>query len=257
MRKLAPLLFVLLLASAPRGAEVHIAFSGVIAHVFDGVHAPRAVAMRGSGAMLHRPTLHIAEASIAKSDVPLTCDNGDCVLELRDTALRFPGGGRPHYVPGGSFDTIVPHLRAVTNGEMLALRDDVFDPTPASVISASMELPAGSFSASAFDMKGHYEPDFENRGERPFAQEVFLDGVIPRPELLVRRFGDTAWRRITFRDFVELRMVNEPATETMASHHEQLFYELAAQPPAVMPTIVVPSTRLLDTQSECSNSQWP
>src|ERR1051326_9159584 len=101
MKTLTPLLFLAFLAPAPHGAEVHIAFSGVIAHVFDGTHAPRAVAMRGAGHMLHHATLHIAQASIASSEVPLACDHGDCVLELRDVALRFPGAGRPRYAAVG------------------------------------------------------------------------------------------------------------------------------------------------------------
>ena len=264
MRKLTLLLALAILASAPaerRGAEVHIVFSGVIAHVFDGAHAPRAVAMRGMGSMLHHPTLHIPQASIVSSDVPLDCDGGDCVLELRDTALRFPGGGRANYAAGGSFDTIVPHLRAVTNGEMSALRDEVFDPTSASVISASMELPAGRLSANAFDMKGRYDPDFENRGERPFAREVLLDGVVPKPLLLARRFGDTAWSRITFKDdtLIELRMLNDPAPGITGENHEMLFYDLSAQPLTTQPAIVRAATkfRANRTDIECSNSQWP
>src|SRR6185503_5416020 len=59
MRKSIFLLLAILL-SAPavrRGAEVHIRFSGVICHVFDGTHAPRAVAMRGGGTMLHHAVL--------------------------------------------------------------------------------------------------------------------------------------------------------------------------------------------------------
>src|SRR5947209_6309216 len=96
---------------APRGgAQVHITFSGLICSIFDGQHAPRAVAMRGSADMLHHATLHIPQATIASTDVALSCNQGDCVLDLTDVALRFPGGGRAHYDVGGSFDTIVPHL---------------------------------------------------------------------------------------------------------------------------------------------------
>src|SRR3954454_2173325 len=96
---------------------------------------------------------------------------------------------------------------------MAALRGEVFDtvPSPASVVSASMELPAGSLSATAFDTTGHYEPDFENRGERPFPREVSLNGLVALPLLLVRRFGDASWHPITFKDDIELRMLNEPA----------------------------------------------
>ena len=257
MRKLTPLLFLAFLGAVPRGTEVHIAFSGLIAHLFDGVHAPRAVAMRGEGHMLHRAALHIPEASIASSEVPLACDNGDCVLDLRDVALRFPGTGRAHYAPGGSFDTIVPHLGKVTNGEMSALRDEVFDPAPGSVIAASMELPAGNLTATPFETKARYEPDFENRGERAFAREVDLDGVMPRPQLLVRRFGEASWKRIDFKaDLIELRMVNEPAPGITTTHHEELFYDLAARPLAVNPLIVMPQGKLRpnDLDALCSNT---
>jgi hypothetical protein len=264
MRKLAFLAALVLLAAAPtrRGAEVHIRFSGVICHVFDGTHAPRAVAMRGGGTMLHHAVLHMAQESIASSDVAMACDNGDCVLELADTAVRFLGSGRPQYDAGGSFDTVVPHLRAVTGGEMSALRHDVFDavPSPASVISAVMELPGGRMSATPLDTKARYEPDFENRGDRLFAREVALDGVVPSRVLLVRRFGDKAWRSITFKDDIALRMVNEPAAGMMPMQHEVLFYDLAAQPLTAKPLIVtIPAAQITPnfTDFECSNTQYP
>src|ERR1043166_1973979 len=120
MRRLLALTAVLFLTSAAvprRGAEVHLSFSGIICHVFDGQRAPRAVAMRGSGGMVERGTRHVPEASIASSAVAMSCANGDCVLDLDGVALRFLGAGRAHYDAGGSFDTIVPHLSRVTNGE--------------------------------------------------------------------------------------------------------------------------------------------
>jgi hypothetical protein len=263
MRKLV-LVALALVVSAPaarRGAEVHIRFSGVICHVFDGTHPPRAVAMRGGGTMLHHAVLHMAQESIASSEVAMACDNGDCVLELADTAVRFVGSGRPH--SDKSFDTIVPQLRAVTGGEMSALRDEVFAavPSPASVISAVMELPAGRMSATPFDMTARYEPDFENRGERPFPREVALDGVVASPVLLVRRAGDRAWHSITFKDDVALRMVNEPAASTMPMQHEVLFYDLAAQRLSIKPLILLPPTAagmaVQDVTPSCSDSQYP
>ena len=262
MRRLLALTAVLFLTSAAvprRGAEVHLSFSGIICHVFDGQRAPRAVAMRGSGGMLHRATLHVPEASIASSAVAMSCANGDCVLDLDGVALRFLGAGRAHYDAGGSFDTIVPHLSRVTNGEMSALRDDL-----AGVVSASMELPAGNLTATPLDVKGHYEPDFEQRGERQFAREVFLDGVVPLPRLLVQRFGESAWRSIAFKDgvLIELRMVNEPAPGAMAMQHEVLFYDLAGTPLATKPVIVsdVAATGGIHPETfaaGCSDSQWP
>jgi hypothetical protein len=266
MRKFV-LVALAMFVSAPaarHATAVHITFSGVICHVFDGRHAPRAVAMRGGGTMLHHATLHMAQASIASSDVPLACDNGDCVLELNDTALRFLGGGRASYAAGGSFDTIVPHLRAVTNGEMSALRDEVFDavPSPASVVSASMNLPAGSMSATPFDTKGRYEPDYENRGERAFPREVSIDGVAASPVLLVRRFGEASWRRIAFKDDIELRMVNEPAAGMSGMNHELLYYDLTDRPLSAKPMIVSSSTPTAGVRPElagsgCSDSNYP
>ena len=273
MRRALSLLVVLSLAfltsaAVPRrGAEIHISFSGVICHVFDGEHAPRAVAMRGTPGMLHRATLHIPQASIASANVAMSCAGGDCVVDLADVALRFPGSGRARYSAGGSFDTIVPHLRPVTNGEMNTLRGDVFDalPSPAGVVSASMELPAGNLSATPLQTKAHYEPDFEQRGDRSFAREVFLDGVIPSPQLMVRRFGERSWRGITFKDdaLIELRMVNEPAAGMTGMRHEVLFYDLADRPLATKPLIVSSLTAAGQVQAQdgltsgCSNSQWP
>jgi hypothetical protein len=252
IRKLAFLAALVLLAAAParRGAEVHIRFSGVICHVFDGQHAPRAVAMRGGGTMLHHATLHMAQESIASSEVAMTCAGGDCVLELADTAVRFLGSGRPHY--DASFDTIVPHLRAVTGGEMSVLREDL-----STVVSAVMELPAGRMSAAPFDTKARYVPDFENRGDRDFAREVSLDGVVSSPVLLVRRFGDKAWHQIAFKDDIALRMVNEPAM--IGTAHELLFYDLAARPLASKPLIAAPAgaVQAVTLGPGCSNSQFP
>jgi hypothetical protein len=255
MRRLLALTAVLFLTSAAvprRGAEVHISFSGVICHIFDG--QPRAVAMRGSGGMLHRATLHVPQSLIKASDVALQCDDGDCVLALDGVALRFPGSGRAHYDAGGSFDTIVPHLSRVTNGEMHALRDDLSD-----VVSASMELPAGNLTATALAARAHYDPDFEHRGERQFAREVFLDGVVPSPRLMVRGFGERAWRGITFRDgvLIELRMVNDPAADAMPMGHEVLFYDLASTPLATRPVIVQSAAPRDGTSTSCSVTTYP
>ncbi|HEV8435499.1 MAG TPA: hypothetical protein VGR95_18970 [Thermoanaerobaculia bacterium] len=248
--------------------EVHISFSGLICSIFDGQHAPRAVAMRGTADMLHHATLHIPQSSIASTDVALTCDRGDCILDLTDVALRFPGVGQAHYDKGGSYDTIVPHLSRVTNGAMVSVRDEVFDtvPSPASVVSASMLLPEGTFSATPLDQKGHYSPDFEDSGDRLFAQEVFLDGVIPTPQLLVRRFGDSSWHRVTFNPdtLIELRMVNEPADGMPPGmHHEVLYYDLSDLPLAAKPMIIVDkggsgrSRLFIPFDPSCSTSNYP
>lgn len=268
---LASITLGLLSSGAARhsGVDLHITFSGLICNIFDGQHAPRAVSMRGTAEMLHKATLHIPQSSIASTDVALSCDQGDCVLDLTDVALRFPGGGRAHYDVGGSFDKIVPHLSRVTNGAMFSLRDEVFDtvPSPTSVVSASMLLPEGTFSATPLDQKSHYAPDFERSGERPFPREVFLDGVIPAPHLLVRRFGDSSWHRITFNAdaLIELRMVNEPADGVPAGmHHEVLYYDLSDLPLATKPIIVTTnngnsrrSRPFIPFDSSCSTSNYP
>lgn len=244
-----------------------MSFSGVICHVFDAHHPARAVAMRGTAAMPHHASLHVPQASIASADVALTCDGSDCVLDLTDTALRFPGSGRARAAAGGSFDTIVPHLSRVTNGELRAVRGEVFDevPSPASVISASFELPAGSLTATPLDGTAHYEPDFEHRGDRTFAREVFLDGVVAAPRLLVRRFGERAWHAITFKadSLIELRMVNEPSGGMAGMPHELLFYDLSALPLTAKPLITASSTTAGGLQPrrgadyECSGTQLP
>jgi hypothetical protein len=245
------------------GADVHITFSGLICHVFDAGHAPRSVTMRGTDAMPHRATLYLQEAAIESSEVPLTCDGTECTLDLMNTGLRFAGGGgSPTFSRGGSFDTIAPHLRAITNGEMDALREDVFDdvPSPSSPISASFVLPAGRLSAVAYGQTAHYEPDFEGRGNRPFAREVMLDGHMPSGVLLVRRAGDAAWRRITFTDDVDLRVVNEPMMNPMLEH-ANLYYDLARIPLTTRPVIVAASRdsrfRAEDADPGCSNSHYP
>jgi hypothetical protein len=244
------------------GADVHITFSGLICHVFDAAHAPRAVTMRGNDAMPHRATLYMQEAAIASSEIPLTCDGRECSLDLTNTGLRFVGGGSATFSRGGSFDTIVPALRAITNGEMDALRKEVFDdvPSPASPISSSFLLPAGHLTALAYDAMARYEPDLEGRGVRPFAREVMLDGHVPSGQLLVRQAGDVAWRRITFSDDIDLRVVNE-SSSPMAGH-ASLYYELARVPLATRPAITLPAQagriRTLDIANvECSDTRFP
>ncbi len=255
-----------LLGASPtprRGADVHITFSGLICHVFDAGHAPRSVTMRGTDAMPHRATLHLQQAEIESSEVQLACDGNECTLDLTNTGLRFASAGRPTFSRGGSFDTIAPHLRAVTNGEMDALRDDVFDdvPSPSSPISASFLLPAGRLSAVAYDQTARYDPDFEGRGNRPFAREVMLDGHVPIGQLLVRRAGDAAWRRITFTDDIDLRVVNEPMLNPMLEHAD-LYYDLARIPMTTRPMIVLAaqaghSPTALSVDVGCSNSAYP
>ncbi|HXH38720.1 MAG TPA: hypothetical protein VNN08_08840 [Thermoanaerobaculia bacterium] len=257
-------LFLLGVSPAPRrGADVHITFSGLICHVFEAGHAPRSVAVRGTNAMPHKAMLYLQEAAIESSEIPLTCDRGECTLDLTNTGLRFARAGSPSFTPGRSFDTITPHLRAVTNGEMAALREDVFEdvPLPGSLISASFLLPAGTLSAVAYDQLARYEPDFEGRGNRPFAREVMLDGHVPVGQLLVRRYGDDAWRRITFTDNIELRVVNEPELNPMLQHAD-LYYDLARIPLSTRPTIVLPAQRdhvvaLGPDGAFCGNSTYP
>jgi hypothetical protein len=150
---------------------------------------------------------------------------------------------------------------------MDALREEVFDdvPSPSSPISATFLLPAGRLTAVAYDGMARYDPDFEGRGLRPFAREVMLDGHVPLGQLLVRRAGDIAWRRITFTDDIDLRVVNEPDV-TMPNHsmagHATLYYDLARTPLATRPAIVVlPAhvgrVRTLSVDPDCSNSHFP
>jgi hypothetical protein len=255
-------LWLLGASPVPRdGADVHIAFSGLICHVFDAAHAPRAVTMRGTDAMPHRATLYLQQAAIGSSEVPLTCDERECSLDLTNTGLRFARGGSATFSRGGSFDTIAPHLRAITNGEMDALREDVFDdvPSPASPISASFLLPAGDLTAVAYEQLARYVPDFEARGNRPFAREVVLDGHVPVGQLLVRRAGNGAWRRITFNDDIDLRVVNE--SDHPMAEHAALYYDIARTLLATRPAIVLPvqgdRVRALAVDAFCSNTQWP
>jgi hypothetical protein len=250
-----------------RGADVHLTFSGLICHIFDVGHAPRSVTMRGTDAMPHRATLYLQEAAVESSEVPLTCDGTECMLDLTNTGLRFARAGSPSFSRAGSFDTICPHLRAVTNGEMDALREDAFDdvPSPSSPISASFLLPAGSLSAVAYDQMARYDPDFEGRGSRLFARDVMLDGHVPLGQLLVRRAGDAAWRRITFTGDIDLRIVNKPMLAPMPEH-ANLYYDLARVPLTTRPMIVLPASSqagagttvgILETTSACSNSGYP
>src|SRR5690349_2327980 len=67
------------------GVDLHVSFGGLICHVFDGGHAPRAVMIRGTNSMPHRALLTLSEHQIEFTDVPLQCANGECTLNLENT----------------------------------------------------------------------------------------------------------------------------------------------------------------------------
>lgn len=252
-------------APGDRSSDVRIAFGGLVCTVFDADHEPRAVIVRGTEAMPHRATLTLLESQIASSDVALSCASGQCSLDLENTALRFADRGRATYPTGGSFDLIVPHLRAVTDGEMNALRDDVFDevPSPASPMTAYLELPDGVLTTVPFAETAAYEPDYEQRGFRHFPASVLLTGRVGRPVLLIRRAGDDRWQRVTFRAdaLIEMRIENEPADGITDSMHAMLYYALSKTPLSKQPMIRMSSHAGHLTShalaAGCSASQWP
>ena len=235
----------------PRPTEVHITFSGIVTHVLDPAHPPRAVMVRGEGHMLHRATLYLRASQIEWSDIALLCDSdGACAIPLETMRVRFAGPtGRPTYDTGGSFDRLVPHLRAITGGAMSALRDDV--------PSATFDLPSGRYSATPHEQRGIFAPDLEGRGARRFAREIFLTARIVDPELQL--FDGTTWKSVRFRDdeeLIELRFTNEPLHD--GTGHFQLHYDLAAAPFPTRPTLTTAAVAAsASPDPECSNSQWP
>ena len=246
------------------GSDLHLSFGGLICHVFDPAHAPRAVILRGTSSMPHHATLTMPEEQIASTEVPLDCAQGQCAIDLANTAVRFQQAGRADYERNGSFDLIVPHLKAVTNGAMYALRDDVFDevPSPDSPMSAYFELPAGTMTTVPYPQLSRYDPDYENRGLRQFPNGVFLTGHIARPVLLVRRPGDERWKRITFRpdSLIDIHVSNEP-TAGGGAMHATIYYLLSKVPLDNAPVIASGTghggVSALDTVAGCSNSTFP
>jgi hypothetical protein len=247
------------------GAELHIYFAGLICHVFDPDHAPRAVILRGTASMPHRAVLTLSEHQIESTEVSLSCSDDKCNVDLENTALRFALGGNATFEASGSFDVIVPHLKAITNGEMNALREEVFDevPSPESRMAAYIKLPAGLLTAVPFAQNARFEPDYEKRGLRPFPEGVFLTGYVQQPVLLMRRLGDKAWRRIVFRtdDGIDIGITNEPTSGVGSPMHAMLYYGLAREPLAVEPVIAASerSARMapLFTVPGCNNTQFP
>ncbi len=221
--------------------------------------------MRDTGEMPHRAVLTLLESQIAFSEVALSCTGGQCTMDLANTALRFADRGRPTYEKGGSFDLIVPHLRAVTDGEMSELREDVFDEVPSaeSPMTAYLELPSGTLTTVPFAQTAAYEPDYEQRGFRQFPANVFLAGRIDRPVLLVRRAGDARWKRVVFRPgaAIEMRIENHPADGVPDTMHAMLYYSLSKTPLSRQPMIHLSAQAGHLTSNTfaagCSDSQWP
>ena len=254
-RTLLALSLLLFVAASPTGTrvratDVHITFSGIVTHVLDPAQPARAVMVLGEGHMLHRATLYLRASQIESSDIALSCDtDGACAIPLETMRVRFARpAGRPTYDTGGSFDRLVPHLRAITGGAMSALRDDV--------PSATFDLPRGRYSATPHDDRAVFAPDLENRGARRFAREIFLSSRIVGPELQL--FDGGAWKSIRFHEnanLIELRFTNEPLHD--GTGHFALHYDLAATPLAVRPTLTPAATSLSLINSECSNSVHP
>jgi hypothetical protein len=250
--------------------EVHITFSGVISHVFVPGHAARAVVLRGTPAAPHEGTLFLRKADIETTDVTLTCDgDGECRLPIDATAIRFVGGAAPPAVdPGGTFDAFVPHLRAITNGEFAAVRQDVLDeiPTKDSVMAGYLELPGGRMTATPYATRAQFSPDYEGRGMRDFAQTVLLSTRVVEPELEIWTASDGQWRTVTFkqRHLIELRLVNEPSVSAdghVDSSHFALNYGLAQSPITAQPRLISADSQSrihsLRFDAQCSNTQWP
>ena len=254
-RSLLVLIAFLFLGSSPTGTrvravDVHITFSGIVTHVLDPAHPARAVMIRGEGHMLHRATLYVRASEISSSDIALSCDtDGACAIPLETMRVRFAGpSGRPTYAAGGTFDRLIPHLRAVTGGAMSALRDDV----PA----AMFELPNGRYSATPHEERGIFAPDLEGRGARRFAREVFLSSRIVDPELQL--FDGTTWKSIRFRDdeeLIELRFTNEPLHD--GAGHFALHYDLSATQLTTRPTLTPAAVSFSMFTIDCSNSTYP
>lgn len=250
-----------------RVTPLHLSFAGLICHIFDPSHPARAVMIRGTDDMPHAAVLRVPSSEIESSEVPLTCSDGTCALDLTNTALRFTdGGAQPVAEKGGTFDTIVPHLRAITGGEMSALRDDTFDevPSPLSPVLAYLELPAGHLTTVPFEQLAAFVPDLEHRGARPFPNGVFLSGKLDDPVLLVRRTGDDRWSAITFRSgaLIDLRLTNEPANGMPDSAHASLVYALSKYPLSVQPAVQLTIGRRIHTAPfgtipGCSDTQYP
>lgn len=233
--------------------EVHITFSGVMTHVLDPAQPARAILHRGDGHLLHRATLILRAEDIESSDIALSCDaEGVCSLPLDGANIRFDRGfGHPTYDAGGSFDMLVPHLRAVTGGAMTTVRDDPRNTTFA--------LPAGRYSATPHEDLGLFVPDLERRGVRGLAREVFLVSRMTSPRLQLRIAGKT--RTIVFREddeLIELRITNEPMHAAGADHFD-LNYDLSATPLAARPALTtVSDARGLSVPiNACTNTTWP
>ena len=254
MKRTALLLALLTLGGGSarvRPSEVHISFASVIAHVLDPAHPARAVTLRGDGHMAHHATLFVRASQITSSDVAMSCDNdGTCAISLDGLRVSFAHvTGRPTFGIGGSFDSLVPHLRAITGG--MTLSSAVHADAPTGPVGVIVDLPHGVYSATPYDSRTTFVPDHEQRGPRSIAREVFLTTRIASPELL---FSNGKSIRFVDEEMLELRITNEPVHAGGGNGHFALHYQLAA---------TLPSRPLVDgghggaSDSECSNTQWP
>ena len=229
MKRAAVLLALLTVGAGSarlRPSEVHISFAGVIAQVLDPAHPARAVTLRGDGHMAHHATLFVRASQIISSDVAMSCDNdGTCAISLDGLRVSFAHvTGRPTFGIGGSFDRLVPHLRAITGG--MTLSEAVHADAPQGPIGAIVDLPHGVYSATPYETRATFVPDHEQRGPRSIAREVFLTTRIASPELL---FSNGKSIHFVDDEMLELRITNEPV-HAGGDDHFALHYGLAAQP---------------------------
>jgi hypothetical protein len=296
--------------SRPRSAaiatgptEVRIGFFGTICQILRG-NTTRAVLMRKE----HNALLTVPVSEVTKADLitiwgpaSVNCLGNWCTVPLDGWAVRFASNGVAIHQPTvitakQSFEDFVPHLQRVTGSSIGPTPHHKFDevldealtadpPIAASRISAWVELPTGSFSASPYTYIAKFDPDYEGVGERRFGREILLTTTVDTPTLQVSNTNGI-WHDLQIHGSsgLEIRIDNDPKS---GSQHFHLHYDLAKKELAAnkteRPDIVYPPSpdpnlqpflnrlnqpahgkdteraalALLADLPGCSNSQWP
>lgn len=247
-------------ANAAAERTFRVTFDGIVVH---DMETHRAMLVQG-GAFTKRhaqwlviPTAKKENAAVAQGiDIPtlrdaanarVMCNEKDCRVALDGLSIRIGTSNTKdrQSLPAtvcDSFDALTPHLSRITKSEMRPLH---LSPMPEPPVAAYVELTDGFLTACKFAIKARFVPDRDNEGIRPFADLVFLDGVLEaRAELQIKSdatLGEWVIVPRTSNEMLKICIENHPTTPTRDYTHFALNGKLlrSEKAPAVCPEAVV------------------
>jgi hypothetical protein len=246
-------------------SNLEVTFEGAIAHAFSGGKA-RALVINGvtglpTGVKPHYSRLIIPTAAITGSipaGVNYTTQGNIYTIELEDFEVSVTTMNGPR--PGSLDGNIVPQLTLVDpRFKKLFPSWDSKRPDP-NCVRAYMDL-EGTMSVTPYPQRGHFQPDFEGKPNREFAQSVKMTATIGAgAQLVLRKFDDsfTATIPLAAGDIAFAITNNDIGAGSLKDFNLQ--YKLADPPmqEGPIPEVTTTSSSLPRSGTPgCTNSQFP